>query len=332
MIKVVRESMTACENEVELVAAASRFFVERLIPVTQQNQIRLIIEVTERPSRKPVDIKWMVTKPGLFVDKLPRHFEMTVSIATGAQDVLENTANEIAHIAQVVSGRLKIYLKKRKIQGSTEQAYVAMWLNKKFSFIDKTSRSERMWEIEATTLKTFLVKEFLSWAAGQVLELPTQKANKSSPSLYPLTEALAETQQSMLKIVPTYLQAGHHPDCQPANIEAMAKISETNETNFLKSTFCLEKTHKYQPPAQKLAVETLLRNQESPTPQSPDDYLNININKLKIVVDVPGLGVKRVLDGVVLHGILRNLLERGLIPYEAARAALENAQNCQSRS
>jgi hypothetical protein len=326
MIKIDRGSLMAGEGE--LVATASRFFADRLIPAAQQKKIQLTIEVTGAPRRMPIAIKWLVCKPGFFVDASPRHFEMTVSIAAGAKDALENTANEITHIAQIVSGRLRIYLKSRKIQGVAEQAYAASWLGKKRVFIDMTPRSERSWETEASIVKTMLVEEFLSWSAGQLSEFSAQKADKSRPALFPLSKAVIAAQQSMLQIAPMSAS----PVSQAVSVEAAVHLANRdNGASMCQDTFSTELQPRNQSSAKLVVAETLSLNNESIHSQNSDDCLNINIGRFNIAVEVPRLGTERMLDSLVLHGKLKDLLERGLIPYEAARAAIHNAQNSQQR-
>ena len=122
MIKVTRA--TAASGEVELIVTAARFFIDRLIPAAQQKRLSLKIELTDKPGRTPIAIKWLVGSSGLFGMKPPRNFEMTVSVAAGVKDGLEIAANEIVHVAQVVSSRLKICLKNRRINGQKEQASI----------------------------------------------------------------------------------------------------------------------------------------------------------------------------------------------------------------
>ena len=176
MIKVIGSSVT--DGEVELIVTAARFFLDRLLPAAQQKKLILSIDVTDRPGRTPIAIKWLVGSSGFFGWRPPRHFGMTVSVAAGINDGLEVAANEIVHVAQAVSGRLKISLKSRNVNGEREEAYAASWVNGKFAFIDMTPRDNRLWEAEAHQLKTRLVDEFFGWSAGRVKKLPTQKPKK----------------------------------------------------------------------------------------------------------------------------------------------------------
>ena len=56
------------------------------------------------------------------------------------------------------------------------------------------------------------------------------------------------------------------------------------------------------------------------------NHLDIDRDEFKIAVNLPRLGVDRILDSAMLHGKLNNLLERGLIPHGAARTAFRQAQ------
>ena len=182
MIKVISSSVT--DGEVELIVKAARFFLDRLLPATQQKKLTLNIDVTDKPGRTPIAIKWLVGSSGFFGWKPPRHFVMTVSVAAGVKDGLGVAANEIVHVAQTVSGRLKISLKNRKVNGKREEAYAASWVGGKFAFVDMTPRDNRLWEIEAHQLKTQLVDEYLVWSAGKLRKLPTQRPNKNDFGLY----------------------------------------------------------------------------------------------------------------------------------------------------
>jgi hypothetical protein len=64
-------------------------------------------------------------------------------------------------------------------------------------------------------------------------------------------------------------------------------------------------------------------------PQSRVNHLKIDSSEFKIAVEVPRLGMDRMLHSAMLHGKLNDLLERGLISYDAARAAFRQAQHNQ---
>ena len=56
------------------------------------------------------------------------------------------------------------------------------------------------------------------------------------------------------------------------------------------------------------------------------NHLQMDSDEFKIAVNVPRLGMDRMLDSPMLYGKLNDLLERGLIPHDAARAAFLKAQ------
>ena len=99
MIKVTRSSVT--DDEVELIITAAQFFLDRLLTAAELKKLTMNIDVTNKPGRKPIAIKWMVGSNGFFGWKPPRHFAMTVSVAAGVKDGLEVAANEIVHVDDV---------------------------------------------------------------------------------------------------------------------------------------------------------------------------------------------------------------------------------------
>jgi hypothetical protein len=64
-------------------------------------------------------------------------------------------------------------------------------------------------------------------------------------------------------------------------------------------------------------------------PPSRVNHLKIDSSEFKVAVEVPRLGMDRILHSAMLHGKLNDLLERGLISYDAARAAFRQAQHNQ---
>ncbi|MDC1120444.1 hypothetical protein OAT72_01085 [Alphaproteobacteria bacterium] len=384
MIKVTRA--TVASGEVELIVTAARFFIDRLIPAAQQKRLSLKIELTDKPGRTPIAIKWLVGSSGLFGMKPPQNFEMTVSAAAGVKDGLEIAANEIVHVAQVVNGRLKICLKNRKINGQTEQAYAASWIGSRFAFVDMTPRPNRLWEAEAATLKTQLVDEFLSWSAGRLAKLPTKKPKRNNFGLYPIrpkniaapisipasdaASNAASNAASDATLSTAAVPAAHQPDqVVDLTIDDLAQLPASNrtaavdtartaaiDTQFDNSTQdepslpgaaamdALENEQVIsgisgQPAAQdpafaRTATDALTPQSQSekPQPVKPQplvNYLKIDSGEFKIAVEVPRLGMDRILHSAMLHGKLNDLLERGLISYDAARAAFRQAQQNQ---
>ena len=389
MIKVTRA--TVASGEVELIVTAARFFIDRLIPAAQQKRLSLKIELTDKPGRTPIAIKWLVGSSGLFGMKPPRNFEMTVSVAAGVKDGLEIAANEIVHVAQVVSGRLKICLKNRRINGQKEQAYAASWVSGRFAFVDMTPRANRLWEVEAATLKTQLVDEFLSWSAGRLAKLPTQSPKKNNYGLYrirpkhiaapvsiPVLDAASGlASESASGAVPSTAPApaAHQPDhivdltfddvallpatnrtaaqgAAPAasidtqidtSMQDVPSLPGTVATAALENNAVISGTSGQsvtQDPAFGGVVTNALTPESQPAtpqpaipqpvnPQPRVNHLKIDSSEFKIAVEVPRLGMDRMLHSAMLHGKLNDLLERGLISYDAARAAFRQAQHNQ---
>jgi hypothetical protein len=376
MIKVTRAAVAS--GEVELIVTAARFFVDRLIPAARQKRLSLKIELTDKPGRTPIAIKWLVGSSGLFGMKPPRNFEMTVSVAAGVKDGLEISANEIVHVAQVVSGRLKICLKNRRINGQKEQAYAASWVGGRFAFVDMTPRANRLWEVEAATLKTQLVDEFLSWSAGRLVKLPRQSPKKNNYGLYPIrpkhiaAPVSIPVSDAASGAVPSTAPAPatHQPDhIVDLTIDDVAQLPATNRTaaqgaalaasidtqidSSMQDTPSLPGTAATaalennavisgtsgQPAAQDPAFAGVATNALTPesqpatpqpvNPQPRVNHLKIDSSEFKIAVEVPRLGMDRMLHSAMLHSKLNDLLERGLISYDAARAAFRQAQHNQ---
>ena len=276
-------------------------------------------------------------------------------------------------MAQVVNGRLKICLKNRKINGQTEQAYAASWIGSRFAFVDMTPRPNRLWEAEAATLKTQLVDEFLSWSAGRLAKLPTQKPKRNNFGLYPIRpkniaapiSIPASDAASNAAPSTAAAPASHQPDqVVDLTIDDVALLPASNrtaavdtaraaaiDTQFDNSTQdelslpgtaangALENKQVIsgisgQPAAQDLAfartaIDALTPESQSVKPQSLVNHLKIDSGEFKVAVEVPRLGMNRILHSVMLHGKLNDLLERGLISYDAARAAFRRAQQNQ---
>ena len=374
MIKVTRA--TVASGEVELIVTAARFFVDRLIPAAQQKRLSLKIELTDKPGRTPIAIKWLVGSSGLFGMKPPRNFEMTVSVAAGVKDGLEIAANEIVHVAQIVSGRLKICLKNRRINGQKEQAYAASWVGGRFAFVDMTPRANRLWEVEAATLKTQLVDEFLSWSAGRLAKLPTQSPKKNNYGLYPIRPkhiaapvsipASESAPESASGAVPSTAAApaAHQPDhIVDLTIDDVAQLPATNRTAAQHAApaasidtqidsnmqdapslpgtaataaqdpaFAGVATNALTPDPQPENMQPANHQPAIPQPVNPPsrvNHLKIDSSEFKVAVEVPRLGMDRILHSAMLHGKLNDLLERGLISYDAARAAFRQAQHNQ---
>ena len=353
MIKVTDSSVA--DGEVELIVTAARFFLERLVPAAQQKELMLNVGVTDKPGRTPIAVKWLVGSSGFFGWRSPRHFVMTVSVAAGIKDGLEVAANEIVHVAQTVTGRLKICLKSRKVNGKREDAYAASWVNGKFAFIDMTPRDNRLWEAEAHLLKTQLVDEFLAWSAGRLKTLPTQKPKKNIYGLYAIRPQIiaapvlipprsAPVKDAIYQLSDVVERPADTPDFS-ADVPVSDQLENgqpTPDASKPDAPTQGDQVPVLQDESQDVSLsQEIIHPQEITHPQetarapkislsigSPQlvNHLQMDSDEFKIAVNVPRLGMDRMLDSAMLHGKLNDLLERGLIPHDAARAAFRQAQ------
>ena len=347
MIKVTDSSVA--DGEVELIVTAARFFLDRLVPAAQQKKLMLNVGVTDKPGRTPIAVKWLVGSSGFFGWRPPRHFVMTVSVAAGIKDGLEVAANEIVHVAQTVTGRLKICLKSRKVNGKREDAYAASWVNGKFAFIDMTPRDNRLWEAEAHLLKTQLVDEFLAWSAGRLKTLPTQKPKKNIYGLYAIRPQIiaapvlipprsAPVQDAIYQLSDVVERPADTPDFS-ADTPVSDQLENGQPTPDAPTPGA--PTQGDQVPVLQDESQDVPLSQEITHPQETArapkislsigppqlvNHLQMDSDEFKIAVNVPRLGMDRMLDSAMLHGKLNDLLERGLIPHDAARAAFRQAQ------
>ena len=352
MIKVTDSSVA--DSEVELIVTAARFFLDRLVPAAQQKKLMLNVGVTYKPGRMPIAVKWLVGSSGFFGWRSPRNFVMTVSVAAGIKDGLEVAANEIVHVAQTVTGRLKICLKSRKLNGKREDAYAASWVNGKFAFIDMTPRDNRLWEAEAHLLKTQLVDEFSAWSAGRLKTLPTQKPKKNIYGLYAIrpqiiaAPVLLPPRSAPVKDAIYQLSDVVERPADARDFSADAPVSDQLENGQPTPDASTPDDRKLGDPTQDDQVLVLQdESQDVPLPQEityPQEtarppkislsigqpqlvnHLQMDSDEFKIAVNVPRLGMDRMLDSAMLHGKLNDLLERGLILNDAARAAFRQAQ------
>jgi len=347
MIKVTDSSVA--DGEVELIVTAARFFLDRLVPSTQQKKLMLNVGVTDKPGRMPIAVKWLVGSSGFFGWRSPRHFVMTVSVAAGIKDGLEVAANEIVHVAQTVTGRLKICLKSRKVNGKREDAYAASWVNDKFAFIDMTPRDNRLWEAEAHLLKSQLVDEFLAWSAGRLKRLPTQKPKKNIYGLYAIRpQIIAAPVLIPPRSVPVKDAIYQLSDVVERPADTPDFSADAPVSDQLENGQPTPDDRKLGDPAQGDQVPVLQdESQDVPlsqeiihpqeTARAPKislsigppqlvNHLQMDSDEFKIAVNVPRLGMDRMLGSAMLHGKLNDLLERGLIPHDAARAAFRQAQ------
>ena len=288
------------KGKVELQAAAANFFADRLLTRKQRKSLSFFIEFTAKPVRGPISIDMLAGKSGLFGFRPPRLFEMTVSSAAGMRAALDAVAVDMVHIAQVMSQRLEIFAKKRKIDGQLETALKARWLGRRAIFIDALPHAERAWVIEAEVTSKQLVGEFLAWSSGRIRSVPRQRPKRNKIGLYrvrpikiamPASSQIWSDKEEETVMVP--LVSGGDSLC-----------SELNQTEVFRQNF-------------------------SPD-IAPADFAPIDLPQLAeftIYVEVPSLGTTRRLNSGAFHGKLNDLYERGLIARESVRAAMRLADD-----
>ena len=288
------------EAKIELLATAADFFADRLLTHKQQKHLSFLIEFTTKPVRGPISLDMLASKTGLFGLRPPRRFKMTLSSAVGMRAALDAVAVEMVHIAQVMSQRLEIFAKKRKIGGQRETALKARWLGKRAIFIDALPRAERAWVIEAEVTSKQLVGEFLAWSSGRIRSVPRQRPKRNKIGLYrvrptkiavPASSQIWSDKEEETVMVP--LVSG-----------AESPFSEPSQTEVSRQNFSLDIV-----PADFAPLD----------PPQMAEFI--------IYVEVPLLGTTRRLNSGAFHGKLNDLYERGLIASESVRAAMRLADD-----
>ena len=334
------------EGKVELLAAAADFFADRLLTRKQQKRLSFFIEFTGKPVRGPISLDMLAGKSGLFGFRPPRLFEMTVSSAAGMRAALDAVAVDMVHIAQVMSQRLEIFAKKRKIDGQRETALKARWLGRRAIFIDSLSRAERAWVIEAEVTSKQLVGEFLAWSSGRIRSVPRQRPKGDKIGLYrvrptkivmPASSQIWSDKEEETVMVPSISGAeslgfapsqteavpqDFSPDIVPADFAPVGAASasgrqplnDSSDDSAGQGVDAQAQTQAQQMvPAQKTAAAA---------PIDPPQMA-----EFAIYVEVPSLGTTRRLNSGAFHGKLNDLYERGLIARESARAAMRLADD-----
>ena len=288
------------EAKIESLAAAADFFADRLLTHKQQKHLSFFIECTTKPVRGPISLDMLACKTGLFGLRPPRRFKMTLSLAVGMRAALDTVAVEMVHIAQVMSERLEIFAKKRKIGGQRETALKARWLGERAIFIDALPRAERAWVIEAEVTSKQLVGEFLAWSSGRIQSVPRQRPKRNKIGLYrvrptkiavPASSQIWSDKEEETVMVPLLSGAG-------------SLCSESSQTEVSRQNFSLDII--------------------------PGDFAPIDppqMAEFTIYVEVPSLGTTRRLNSGAFHGKLNDLYERGLIARESVRAAMRIADD-----
>jgi hypothetical protein len=337
------------EGKVELLAAAADFFADRLLTRKQQKRLSFFIEFTAQPVRGPISLDMLAGKSGLFGFRPPRLFEMTVSSAAGMRAALDAVAVEMVHIAQIMSQRLEIFAKKRKIDGQRETALKARWLGKRAVFIDALPRIERAWVIEAEVTSKQLVGEFLSWSSGRIRSVPRQRPKGDKIGLYrvrptkiamPASSQIWSDKEEETVMVPSISGAeslrsepaqtpafpqNFSPDIVPADFAAVdaAGASGRNLSNDSANDSAIGSAQQgdgRQAKARQMVPAPAAQKIAAAAPIEPPQMA-----EFAIYVEVPSLGTTRRLNSGAFQGKLNDLLERGLIARESVRAAMRLA-------
>ncbi len=288
------------EAKIELLAAAADFFADRLLTRKQQKHLSFFIEFTAKPLRGPISIDMLAGESGLCGFHPPRLFEMTVSSAAGMRVALDAVAVDMVHIAQVMSQRLEIFAKKRKIDGQRETALKARWLGNCAIFSDALPRAERAWVIEAEVTSKQLVGEFLAWSSGRIRSVPRQRPKRNKIGLY--------------RVRPTKIAMPASSQIWSDKEEKTMMVPEVSGAESL-----------YSEPSQ-----TEVSRQNFSSDIVPADFAPLDppqMAEFTIYVEVPSLGTTRRLNSGAFHGKLNDLYERGLIARESVRAAMRLADD-----
>ena len=288
------------EAKIELLVTAADFFADRLLTHKQQKHLSFFIEFTTKPVRGPISLDMLAGKSGLFGFRPPRLFEMTVSSAAGMRAALDAVAVEMVHIAQIMSQRLEIFAKKRKIDGQRETALKARWLGKRAVFIDALPRIERVWVIEAEVTSKQLVGEFLSWSSGRIRSVPRQRPKRNKIGLY--------------RVRPTKIE-----------VPASSQIWSDKEEETVMVPLVSGAESPFSEPSQ-----TEVYRQNFSSDIVPADFAPLDppqLAEFTIYVEVPSLGTTRRLNSGAFHGKLNDLYERGLIARASVRAAMRLADD-----
>jgi len=285
------------EAKIELLAAAADFFADRLLTHKQQKHLSFFIEFTTKPLRGSISLDMLASKTGVFGLRPPRRFKMTLSLAVGMRAALDTVAVEMVHIAQVMSERLEIFAKKRKIGGQRETALKARWLGNRAIFIDALPRAERAWVTEAEVTSKQLVGEFLAWSSGRIRSVPRQRPKRNKIGLY--------------RVRPTKIE-----------VPASSQIWSDKEEETVMVPLVSGAESPFSEPSQ-----TGVSRQNFSSDIVPADLDPPQMAEFIIYVEVPLLGTTRRLNSGAFHGKLNDLYERGVIALESVRAAMRLADD-----
>ena len=285
------------EAKIELLAAAADFFADRLLTHKQQKHLSFFIEFTTKPLRGSISLDMLASKTGVFGLRPPRRFKMTLSLAVGMRAALDTVAVEMVHIAQVMSERLEIFAKKRKIGGQRETALKARWLGNRAIFIDALPHADRAWVTEAEVTSKQLVGEFLAWSSGRIRSVPRQRPKRNKIGLY--------------RVRPTKIE-----------VPASSQIWSDKEEETVMVPLVSGAESPFSEPSQ-----TGVSRQNFSSDIVPADLVPPQMAEFIIYVEVPLLGTTRRLNSGAFHGKLNDLYERGVIARESVRAAMRLADD-----
>ena len=337
------------EGKVALLGAAADFFADRLLTRKQQKYLSFFIELTAKPMCGPISLNMLAGKSGLFGFCPPRRFEMTVSSAVGMRAAFDAVAFEMVHIAQVMSQRLEIFAKKRKIGGQREIVLKARWLGKRAIFIDALPHAERAWVIEAGVTSKQLVGEFLAWSSGRIRSVPRQRPKGDKIGLYrvrptqivmPASSQIWSDKEEETMMVPSVsgakwlcsepsqteiLPENFSPDIVPADFALVGAASASGRAPLGASAndpAGQGDDRQAKIKAQQMVSASAAQKIAADAPIDPRQMA-----KFTIYVEVPSLGTTRRLNSGAFHGKLNDLYERGLIARKAVRAAVRLADD-----
>lgn len=357
-IQVIAKNLPAGEDE--LLDAAAQYFANRLLTPKQQKAITLLIDVGNRPIRVPLSRDMLSERPGIFGASLPSVFEMSVSTAAGIKDALEVIAHELVHVSQVLNRRLRMRPRRLKSNKLGQVSYSVSWLGDKFPSLDEFPWHLRPWEIEACQWQTILVAEFIERMSGVNSQIVTQRGRNNqlallnvrpfainappqSPTLS-ATKTIADISESLSAEIARsssldgndnalgrdVSESENNPDFDK-NSAGMIAEEFTGASEQISSVTHQDAADEIMPAAQTVNKMVnggingkhydaqngdMTRRQNSVAREASNDGENTAI---KIRID--GLEAPRLLSRGALNSKLDDLLARGLIAPEDAKAA-----------
>ncbi|NDG37688.1 MAG: endolytic transglycosylase MltG, partial [Alphaproteobacteria bacterium] len=251
---------------------------------------------------------------------------------------LEAVAVEMVYIAQILSRRLEIFAKKRKIEGQREIALKSRWLGKRAVFIDTVPKSERAWVAEAEMTAQQLVGEFLAWSSGRVQTVPRQRPKGNKIGLYrvrptrivmPASSQVLVDQQGWGDQIDDAAWSPAMDDAPALHATRLDPVTPNGSDPVLQPADFLVAHDPAHDPA-LVNNDDRVKQSRQLLPAQPSAAAIMPVDQpptpeFVILVDLPALGSARRLNSAAFHGKLNDLLERGLIARESATAAMRLA-------